>query len=394
LLVLIFCFLISMCLGIYYIIKTRSYGVINISFISVLLKLILGVLGVYIALPFSGTDAKRFEMLASYWSEMPITEILVSIDVTGSYVISSLTAIMYALIEKNIAIPVFVNVSIAILVFFLALKLANRVWNDHQLNGFFALVLALHPIMNVNSAVVLRETYIYFFVVLASLSIVNFAWTHRVRYATLFLMYVLLASFFHGAMLLMALGLPIYALIRPGLGFWKKLLLAGFIFFIFILVFQYFDFSKLKSITDGSIFGVEYFQDIQLRRKEANTVYLPDLIPTNFFDLVWQTPIRILFLLVKPLPWDIQSFGHFLAFTEAMIWWLIIFLFIKNWSIIRRNPACLALLCISAVALIAFSYGTSNFGTGIRHRAKFFVIAWVIIYPFLPRFTFRRMKKS
>ena len=385
-LILAFCILFTLTISFFYVFKYRNYGVFSASVLAVAVKLILGTLGVFISLPFSGADAVKFEGMAANWSELPITDILNNIDVSGSYVISSVTAILYSLLEVNIAIPIFVNVCLSILVFFLTLKLANRVWQDQRLNGFFAFVLAIQPVMNVNSAIVLRETYIYFFVVLAAISIVNFAWTGRVRYGLFYFIYVVLASFFHGAMFLLALGLPIYVLVAPGLSLWKKLSLGTFLILVAVVAWLSFDFNKLTAVQDSLIFGVEFYQDLEANRQDANTAYLTNLAPNNLFDLIWQAPIRVLYLLLKPFPWDIQSFGHFIVFIDAMLWLLILFLLIKNWSTIRRNPACLALICTVAIVLVAFSYGTSNFGTGVRHRTKFFVIAWVLVYPFLPRF--------
>ncbi|MFW0778476.1 MAG: hypothetical protein ACN2B6_12245 [Rickettsiales bacterium] len=357
--------------------------------LAISLKLILGTLGVFVSLPFSGADARTFERIAWSWSQLSIPDILMRVDVSRSYVISSVTAIFYSLLERNIAIPIFINVSLAILVFFFSLRLANRVWNDQRLNVFFALVVALHPVMNVNSAVILRETYIYFFVVLASISLASFAWTGRLRHALTFLVFVVFASFFHGAMILLALGFPLFAVVGSDtLKPWKKLSFGAIFSIVFIFVLFNMDLGKLQDLQEGEVFDVEYFANLESRRQEANTAYLTGLTPSNPLDLVWQAPVRVIFLLTKPFPWDVRSFGHAIVFFDAVIWWLIIYLLIKNWSEIRRNPACLALICMAAVALVAFSYGTSNFGTGVRHRTKFFVIAWVLVYPFLPRFRF------
>lgn len=156
---------------------------------------------------------------------------------------------------------------------------------------------------------------------------------------------------------------------------------------VFAVIITYMDFGKLSDVQQGEL-SVEFLAEMEANRQEANTAYLVGMAPSGIHDIVWQAPIRSLFLLAKPFPWDVRSFGHALVMLDAMLWWLIIFLVWRHRAAIKANPATFAILLSCLITIVAFAYGTSNFGTGVRHRTKFLVMALVIISPFLPRVRF------
>lgn len=386
-LLIFFLVLMSFICAFFLMLSVNKVG-INIPLLSFSLKITLCLVGVFVVLPFGGADGINFESTAWKWSQGTLPEILSGIDVSASYVISSITAVFYHFMGRDIAIPIFINGILGVLIFYFSLVLAEEVWGKGNINKLFALIVAIHPILNVHSAVLLRENYIVFFVVLASIHLARYAHRASLYSALLFLLFVLLSSFFHGGMIIYAAGLPLFVLFGSSNIKGVAKVLAGIVFMaVFAVIITYMDFGKLSDVQQGEL-SVEYLAEMEASRQEANTAYLVGMAPSGIHDIVWQAPIRSLFLLAKPFPWDVRSVGHALVMLDAMLWWFIIYLAWKHRAVIKANPAAFAILLSCLLTIVAFAYGTSNFGTGVRHRTKFLVMALVLISPFLPRVRF------
>jgi hypothetical protein len=228
---------------------------------------------------------------------------------------------------------------------------------------------------------------------LASISLAKYANKNNPASAMWFLFFVLLSSFFHGSMILYIAGLPLFMLFGRSRVKGITKIIGGVVFTaIFAFILTSMDFGKLSDIQQGEL-DVEYLAQLEADRQQANTAYLVGMAPSGLHDIVWQAPIRSLFLLAKPFPWDVRSLGHLIVMLDAALWWSIIYLVWKHRSTIKRNPAAFAILLSCLITIVAFAYGTSNFGTGVRHRTKFVVMALALVSPFLPRVRFALSKR-
>lgn len=387
--IFLFLSLIYWTCGLYIISKSSRHGVREAAIIAVVAKYVLCLVGMFVVLPMGGADGIRFERLAAEWSERTWANLFATFDFTRSYLISSITAVLYKLIGRDLFVPLIVNGLMGIVIFFLAIRIASVTWGKYRLNKFFGIVIALHPMLNVTSATVLRENYIVMFALLATYQLVLFAQLGKLFNALAFLLFVLLSSFFHGGMLLMALGLPLYVLFSSGnISRVKKYFVGALVVAAFAVIVSTMEFGKLRDLQEGEVLDMEYLAALEQDRQEANTAYLVGMVPTSPLDLVWQAPIRVFYLLAKPFPWDVRSLGHALVLLDAMLWWGILYLLFKHRRAIIANPAALAILLACAFTVLAFAYGTSNFGTGLRHRTKFVIMGLILVYPFLPKFRF------
>lgn len=385
-----FFFFIAFLVGLVVVRKSYSYNVKDIALLSMVVKLALCVSALYIVLPFGGADGLKFERVAWEWSQGSIFDVLATIDVSRSYVISSIIALLYNILERDIAIPIFINGMMGMLVFYYAIVLAQVTWGSNSVNRLFALLVAMSPMLNVNSAVILRENYIALFAVLASIQLAKYARSGNQSLIFTFLFFVLLASFFHGGMILFALGLPLFIVLDgKNIGLFKRVVTGVFILLAFVLIMSFMEFGKLSEVQEEGV-SVEYLTEIENRRQDASTAYLVGLTPSGLHDILWQGPVRSFYLLAKPFPWDVRNFGHFIVLLDAVLWWVILWLLWKNRALIKANPSAFALFLACAVTILAFAYGTNNFGTAVRHRTKFLVMALVLVSPFFPRIRLTR----
>ncbi|WP_373331804.1 hypothetical protein P6F15_07860 [Thiopseudomonas alkaliphila] len=374
--------------------KIRDKVLRLLFFISGAITLGLCFLSLKITLPFSGADALVFERLAWAWSQGSFTEVLSTFDPSKSYLISSITAVFYYFNGREPFIPTIINGALGVFIVYFSLKLFNEVWGKEAPRKLlFFLLVAFSPMLTINSAIILRENYIALFILLATINLAKFANTGNKLSAVFFVVFTLISSFFHGGTILYILGLPLYFLFSKGAMSNTAKVFWVFLFFaIFAVLLNYMEFGKIKEIQEGGISAEDMAERLQ-NIQDANTTYLSGLIPSNAFDILWQTPIRALFFLTKPFIWDIRAFGHAIAFVDALIWIFILFTIYKNRKAIYANPAALAILSCCVIAVFVFAYGTSNYGTAIRHRTKFYVEMLVLAAPFFIAFRFKGFKR-
>jgi Dolichyl-phosphate-mannose-protein mannosyltransferase len=108
---------------------------------------------------------------------------------------------------------------------------------------------------------------------------------------------------------------------------------------------------------------------------DARAAYLTTLVPKSPVDVIEQFPIRLLFFLFTPFPWMIRSITDVGGFVDALFYWTTFYLLFKHrraWFHDGRLAGCIVYV---ALGVAVFSMGTTNYGTAIRHRGKFFPIA-------------------
>ena len=78
---------------------------------------------------------------------------------------------------------------------------------------------------------------------------------------------------------------------------------------------------------------------------------------------------------------------------DSFIHIFLIYLIFQNRKAIWADPALRIIFLILLAYLLVYGVAVGNFGTGIRHRAKFVFIFILLAAPLLPKFTFYRKIK-
>lgn len=355
--------------------------------IASLSKIIIAFIGTYVALPFTGIDTVNFENFAfNLFQNNSAWEIIQEIEISKSFVISSITALFYHLLIHDTAIPIFINCFLGILIHFNSLRLFDTIWKGGQKGRllFFTLI-GFAPMLTLFSAVFLRENYIILFLLLATIHLVKFSISLKINSAILFVVYTLLASFFHGALILYILALPLYVLLNQNLlSFQKKIFLMTIFISSLISVFYFFEFQKLNILNNNDFSDfLEILNHKTQTSANANTSYLQNLQAQTFLDLVWQIPVRVFYFLTKPFIWDIKTPSYMVLFLDAIFWLYCLIIIIKQRKILLSRPETLAILIATSILIVVFAYGTTNFGTAIRHRSKFLIEISAILSPYM-----------
>lgn len=135
---------------------------------------------------------------------------------------------------------------------------------------------------------------------------------------------------------------------------------------------------RLSSIGDLTAVDVEIIAKNIEMRTYGEAAYLQGVYPTSILDLVWQTPLRLIYLLLSPMPWHISEVKHVAGVLDAILYVTVFYGIIKSSRWLVQKRSAMAVLVILGMSLVAFGMVTANFGTAMRHRAKFLPILVVL----------------
>ena len=121
------------------------------------------------------------------------------------------------------------------------------------------------------------------------------------------------------------------------------------------------------------------------RTQVGSAAYPNWLRPQESLEYVMLLPARFIYFIAAPFPWDIRSANQIMGLFDGLLYLILGWLIKRNFSLIWANSNARLLILVVTPLLVIYALGTSNFGTGIRHRAKFVAVLLVIASPFIPR---------
>jgi len=106
----------------------------------------------------------------------------------------------------------------------------------------------------------------------------------------------------------------------------------------------------------------------------AYSFYVETGIP--IFNFIVNTPIRMVYLLLSPLPMYWRGFGDMLAFAFSSLffgysYYIAVKTLLKPSG--QHKEVVAMLLLASLFSAFVFGWGVSNAGTAMRHRDKFYL---------------------
>ncbi len=400
-----------------FILGHRWPSVATILYVSLALRISLIVLSNHsIKLPDSSGDAYWFEIQAYEWSQLGFPNVLYSFsgydptfrtNVTlatfnSSFFVSYIIAILYALTERSVMLGQSISLLFGTLSVLMSWILAQKIWDNRTAIkvGWF---VALFPSLILYSALIMRETYICFFLLVALNYIVDWSRTGSFKSFFLVILSFTATVVFHGGMFV---GLIIFLLIF----FLKNILdllnqltkgpikLKSTLSLVFLLaLIVYYSSNNIYIPKIGTI------SDIPKLRKEIlyknivthrGAAKYPDwVIPKSENELIYKMPIKTIYFIFSPFPWDIKKPSHLMGVFDGFLHILLVYCIFLNRKAIWADPALRIIISILLVYLFVYGTAVGNFGTGLRHRAKFIVMFILLAAPLLPRLSFSKKLK-
>lgn len=286
-------------------------------------------------------------------------------------------SVLYALTDRSPLMIQGVNVLLGTLAVYLVWRIAGLIsGGNRRLASAAAWMAALFPTLALYSAITLREEFVVFFFLLGVLYSLRWWQYPLLRNFLIACLAFGLAGVLNPGMQGMIAVLGMLALwqwghtmtANKGTSFLRVTAALGLLAVIGALVLTigwgFGGFDYLRS-------GVTSLGQQQINTALGRAAYLEGLTMQSTWDVVWQTPIRVVYFLFTPFPWMVLETADLLGFVDALLYTGLALLILRNWKNVRGNSLTRVAVLFLAVGLIVFALGVSNYGTAIRHRAKF-----------------------
>ena len=343
-------------------------------------------------LPQGGADALVFDRVARDWAMDGCLAAFQHLDPRGSYLYSGLLSVFYGCVGTSRTAAQLLNVvagTISVAVLSMA---AMRMWGRTAAIRC-AWLLAVFPALLVYSAVTLREAFILTMFSCAIYAVVRFSEHWRANWIALAVLFLGLSATLHGGMAFGIVGLlaaTAYYHLSTASGTARarlqKHVLVGLVMVVSgatLVIFL--DRIFIPKVGNLGSLDTELVADMVASRAQGNAAYLTGLSVSSPFDVIWQAPIRVAYFLFSPFPWNVSSPSHLFGLFDAFLYLLITVQFVRYRKELMANPAVVLLIGILLALAFVYAYGTSNFGTAMRHRAKFYVAIVLVVAPVLLR---------
>jgi len=382
-----------------YLLTLKFPNISNILVIALVLRILLLLVGEFlIMLPDSDADAEDFETGGWILAQGGFSYVWNYLDGPDPQAFVWLIAILYSLLDRSIIMIQSLSILFGIGTVFLSWLISNKLW-DKSTAKKIALTVALFPSLILYSVLVMREIYMVFFILLAIYGVIEWSKEKNFKSIILAIIGFMSGAFFHGAIFVGAIAFLIIVGISA-LGQFIKLIINYKInlkTIIFLLIFLsgsilYFQ-NKVR---------VSYIGDFEKSRNITNLLELTRVntrgtaswpkwtIISNPEELFYKVPIRSIYFIFAPFPWDIKQFRHLIPMLDAFLYIYLAYLIFLNRKIIWKDPALRSILIILVFYVFVFAIGVGNFGTGIRHRTKFVVLFILLAGPLLKKITFSK----
>lgn len=330
-------------------------------------------------LPNSGRDSEQYFLHA-----ISISDNIELLGKTRMGLYSDFLAILYRFIGVNRIFSQYINVLLGINIIYLCSKIFTYLEIKHNISKLSLWILALFPNSVIMSSILLREVFIMFFVTYSIYYFIK--WYKYGGDVKMIISSVLLfiASIFHSGVIGLIIGYffayLVYDRNKNRLRFNKKTIL----YFIIISIFSSILFIRFGDIILNKFGNIEDLQSIydraNLRLNDGESNYLVGLEVTNLFQLIIYTPVRVIYFLFSPMPWNWRGILDIVSFIFDSTTYIFIIYFILNTNKNYKDYPLITCLTIGVLTTcLIFGIGVSNTGTAIRHRQKIFTVL-ILIY--------------
>lgn len=331
----------------------------------------------------SGADSEGF-----YSTALRVSQDLnlLSEDVYGE-IFTKMFGLLFHVIGPSRIFAQYTNALLGLTLALLVYSILRELKMRERATFWVMALAALLPNSLMLSAVFLRESVMAALIAASLLYFVR--WFNRgvpLR-IVLALLLVIVASAFHAGVIAVGVGYMFIALFyrrkkqRFRFGAQSLPYLLLFAAILAVTVVQYPDvflgkFEQFESET-------EVVRAANYRR--GGSTYLTDLVVEDYGDLIGYGPLRALYFITSPMPWDFRGLFDVLTFIFDSLFYLgVPVLAVRNLRNIHdRKSLLLALMVIIVLAALVFGAGVSNAGTALRHRYKlisiFLILAAVTI---------------
>ena len=372
----------------------RQYRFIVIG--AFLLRAALSYIHTYVVLlPDSQFDAIRFESVAWSWAR---DQQCVEDFTTGSLLYAWLSSCVYMVVGRTPLILQLINAFFGTLIVLAAMKTIELLGARPRYRQLVGWILTLHPTLLLYSAITMREVAVVLTFSISLYWLVKWIVVGRYRYAMWAVAWMLFSQLFHTGMLAGSVILLVVWMYRTATNHWRHMfrlrvpvrhareaavsIVTLSLFFIagLVMLGGGYGLEKVQRLTDESI--IEALRGWQVYVARGRAGYLTELQPSNAVDLLLHIPLRLVYFVGAPFPWQISRFRDMWGFVDGIFTGVLLTSVLWRLRQQRLKSAKYrTVVFVVALMMVGFALVTSNYGTAFRHRGKF-VPVLVVLYSY------------
>lgn len=315
---------------------------------------------------------------------------------------SKVVACIYYFFGIVMEIPVFVNIMVSLFADILFYKILSNADLSTKNTKVFFLLFMLLPWRNLQSLYMVREAIPTFFVVVVVFYIQKFLVCKKYRYLVQAVMFSLVAMLFHSGLVALVLVTMFMAVFfdadKGKLQLQRKnIFRALFVLSMIgaaVVVGGNSLFYKFQMVFGKGEAQIAVWSAAVMGG--AGSVYLQGFQYTSALDIVWQSPLRLVYFLFSPMPWDWRNLKDVFAFSfDAMVQIVAIGYVLRNLSNLSGGAKMMTKIVFIMYIFSALTFGAGTFdsGTAMRHRAKItsmIIICMAVVYDYKQRYRLSR----
>lgn len=293
---------------------------------------------------------------------------------------SKIVANIYMIFGPFMRIPVFYNIVVSLLADIFFFKTLMELNATNKSIKIFTITFMLLPWRNILSMFMLREAIPTFLVVVSIYFFIKW-WKQGMIISFIYAITASISSMaFHSGLIAIPVIIMLaYIFYNPRKNQWAlgfkttykliaTVLLGGSIFIAFGDTILY----KFAMMFSGDETALSEWSVTVINGAQSH--YLTSFSYTSFSDIILQTPLRIIYFLLSPMPWDWRGLSDALAFgMDSLVQLFGISLVFKKIGGLsdQYKRIIKVMLCMYILLALIFGAGTFDAGTAMRHRAKF-----------------------
>ncbi|MCZ2257301.1 hypothetical protein [Sporosarcina sp. G11-34] len=291
---------------------------------------------------------------------------------------------IYMMFGEQRIVAQYFNVILSMYSIFIVKKILEQLMLSTKVRVFVLILFSFIPNYLIMSSILLRESIMIFLLTYSFYFFIRW-WKNGSSYNLLIAIALpIVTSIFHSGGIAPAVGYVICYIFYDRLNQKYRLNLStifsgAFFLLLFFVVNTFFGdmlfgkFKSVDSITDLSKTASTF--------ASGGSSYSIGINANSIPSIIIYTPIRVLYFIASPLPWDWRGFNDIFAFVFSGLFYLLSYLFVFRVLIEKNIPQrslLIASLIVAVSSVLLFAWGVSNAGTALRHREKFIGIYMVM----------------
>jgi 4-amino-4-deoxy-L-arabinose transferase-like glycosyltransferase len=296
---------------------------------------------------------------------------------TGAYFYSWIASLAFSLFGTEFTLIRLLNCFLSTTVILNVYLITKNMYNN-KIAKIAAWIMALSPTAIIFSSTFCNREPLNIFLLTAAM-LYLMRWINSIKFKD-FLIFLILYSlniilhsgYIVGVIIIVPIMLII--IIKSKRSYLYKFMHLAIFGILMFLVAQILSSGNLEKLNFGGNTILEKLNWFSISSKPSRANYLTNLSINSYFDLLWQGPLRIVYFLLAPFPWMITSIHDVYGLFDAFSFYLLIIIFFRYSKPIFKSQKAKFLFIFALLLTATFSLATLNYGTALRHRAKFFPI--------------------